>query len=182
MAKHRCFQTEFINSDDFLSLSDKARLLYFYLIASTDDDGFLINHKTVMRICGASDKEFNELLDNGFLIDFKEYDSKAIVITHWLFHNSVQPSKKTETIYTFERDELLTVNDHKEYVKLPKLTKGRTLSDKPPTQDKLSKDNLSKDKLNKDKAIKDSLEQVNTDGSRLAYEELTNSLNNSKLI
>ncbi|MBQ8058123.1 MAG: hypothetical protein IJ275_07320 [Ruminococcus sp.] len=114
MAKRRCISVDVYENNDFLDLSDSAKVLYTAFILHTDDDGFIINHRTVMRLLGSSQNVLQELFDIGFVMDV----GGVLVIKHWYIHNRIQPTRKVDTIYQ-EQLNRLYVNDCKEYELLP---------------------------------------------------------------
>ena len=114
MAKRRCISVDVYENNDFIELSDGAKVLYTAFILHTDDDGFVINHRTVMRLMGATKEKLQELLDTGFVIDV----GRVLVIKHWFIHNRIQPSRKVGTIYQEELSRLF-VNDWNEYELFP---------------------------------------------------------------
>ena len=114
MAKRRCISVDVFENNDFIELSDSAKVLYTAFILHTDDDGFVINHRTVMRLMGATEEKLQELLDVGFVIDV----GRVLVIKHWFIHNRIQPSRKVDTIYQEELSRLF-VNEWNEYELYP---------------------------------------------------------------
>ena len=114
MAKRRCISVDVYENNDFIELSDSAKVLYTAFILHTDDDGFVINHRTVMRLMGATEEKLQELLNTGFVIDV----GRVLVIKHWFIHNRIQPSRKVDTIYQEELDRLF-VNEWNEYELYP---------------------------------------------------------------
>ena len=114
MAKRRCISVDVYENNDFIELSDGAKVLYTAFILHTDDDGFVINHRAVMRLMGATEEKLQELLDVGFVIDV----GRVLVIKHWFIHNRIQPSRKVDTIYQEELSRLF-VNEWNEYELYP---------------------------------------------------------------
>lgn len=110
MAKRRCIAVDIYESEEFLNLSDKAKVLYTQFILKSDDEGVVINPKTAMRLCRAEEHHYNELLENGFLLEVE----RICVIRHWYAHNRIQPSKKTESIYQHELSTLI-INEKRLY-------------------------------------------------------------------
>ncbi len=110
MAKRRCFSVDLFENENFLYLSDKAKVLYFGLTLHSDDEGVIINPTAVMRLLKISKRYLEELIENGFVMRVEG----ILVIKHWNLHNHIQPSKKTPSMY---RDELakLVVNSSNEY-------------------------------------------------------------------
>ncbi len=110
MAKRRCISVDVYENNDFLELSDSAKVLYTAFVLHTDDDGFVINHRTVMRLMGSTEDVLQELLNIGFVIEI----GRVLVIKHWFIHNRIQPSRKVDTIYLEELSRLF-VNEWNEY-------------------------------------------------------------------
>lgn len=117
MAKRRCIAVDVYESEEFLTLSDKAKVLYTLFILRSDDEGVVINPRTAMRLCGATDVELCELLEMGFLLAV----DGVYVIRHWYAHNRIQPSRKTDTLYT-EQISRLYVSSTKEYEFVDKMS------------------------------------------------------------
>ena len=103
MAKRRCFSVDFFENEKFLMLNDKSKVLYFGLLLHSDDDGVVINPTAIMRLLKKQKKYFDELVENGFLMQVDD----IFVIKHWNLHNKIQPSKKTPTLYQDEIKKLL---------------------------------------------------------------------------
>lgn len=96
-----------IDSDKFGDMSKDARLLYFYLMLCADDDGFIANPKTVMRMGGFTEDDLKILVSKKFVIPFK---SGVLVIRHWRIHNSIRSDRYTETLYQEEKAQLAEIN------------------------------------------------------------------------
>ena len=110
MASRRMFNINFIESDTFSELSQGARLLYFYAMASADDDGFFTTLKKCLFFVGANQEQFDELIDAGLILSF----GNVYVITHWKQHNHIQKDRYTHTIHDTEYRYLI-VNEDKSY-------------------------------------------------------------------
>lgn len=110
MAKRRCFSVDFFENEKFLMMNDKSKVLYFGLVLHSDDDGAIINPTAIMRLLKKQKKYFDELVENGFIMQIND----VYFVKHWCLHNKIQPSKKTPTMY---KDELakLYVNQANEY-------------------------------------------------------------------
>ena len=87
MARRRMIAREVVSSDDFLGMSIRARELYMHLNLAADDDGFVSNVDTTVRMVSASKKHLKELLDKGYLIRF---DSGICLVTHWRVANTIR--------------------------------------------------------------------------------------------
>ncbi|MDM7475170.1 conserved phage C-terminal domain-containing protein, partial [Lactococcus lactis] len=90
-----------------------AKLLYFYLNMSADDDGFVGNPKTIKLISGATDDDLKILIAKQFIIPF---DSGVIVIKDWKIHNYIQKDRYNQTQYLDEKKQLL-VEENGTYTK-----------------------------------------------------------------
>ena len=104
MASRRMYSKDFILTDTFIELEHSAKVLYFYLMANADDDGFFENARTISRLCDTTANDLNALIDNGFIIKF---DSGVYVITHWKVHNSIRNDRYTQTIHQNEFNQLI---------------------------------------------------------------------------
>ena len=111
MADKRMFSSKIINSDAFIEMSPMARILYFNLSLSADDDGFTNSIKREMRITGAKESDLKELVDKKFVIQF---DSGVVLIKHWWINNKRQKDRYTETMFTEEMS-LVYQKSNKEY-------------------------------------------------------------------
>ena len=106
MAERRSVSTRIIDDDQFLELPAGAQLLYFHLSSRADDDGF-ITPKKVMKIVGATKKDLDALIDEGYLIEF---ESGVVAITHWRINNSIRKDRHSATSYAEELSELSIID------------------------------------------------------------------------
>ena len=104
MAQRRMFSKKIVETDFFMEMSPTAKLLYFYLNMSADDDGFVGNPKTIKLISGATDDDLKILIAKQFIIPF---DSGVIVIKDWKIHNYIQKDRYNQTQYLDEKKQLL---------------------------------------------------------------------------
>lgn len=111
MAKRRCFSIDFLESTPFRKLSKDAKLLYFSLLAHSDDEGVVINPEISLLMTNTDEATIDELFEHNFLLKIRD----LYIIKHWNLHNKIQASKKTKSLYTEELSKL-TVNEKKEYV------------------------------------------------------------------
>lgn len=107
MAERRMFAKAIINSDAFIDMSISARCLYFYLMASADDDGFVCAVKATIRSANCSDDDLKLLIAKSFVIPF---ESGVIVIRHWKQHNYIQKDRYRPTTYKREIGQLILEN------------------------------------------------------------------------
>ncbi|NHI71373.1 DNA replication protein [Lactococcus petauri] len=138
MAQRRMFSKKIVETDFFMEMSPTAKLLYFYLNMSADDDGFVGNPKTIKLISGATDDDLKILIAKQFIIPF---DSGVIVIKDWKIHNYIQKDRYNQTQYLDEKKQLL-VEENGSY------TKCIQDVSKLDTQVRLGKDRLGKDNNN----------------------------------
>jgi hypothetical protein len=148
MANRRMISKDILYCDEFLSLPDKEKVLYTYLIINADDDGFLKNYRHIISTIEATQEALENLITSGFVIKF---DSGVIVLTHWLCQNQVQPTKKTETLYQDEL-QLLEVDQTKKYI--------RQIADNMPTQYNIEKSNIEENRIIKDNKEKNKINKV----------------------
>lgn len=85
LRKGRMFNREIVESDTFMSLSDGAKVLYFYLCLNSDDNGFCNCPREIMTKCGAKDDDMRLLISKKFVSTFP--DVGGVVINHWHIHN-----------------------------------------------------------------------------------------------
>ena len=107
MAERRMFSKAIINSDAFIDMPVSSRCLYFYLMASADDDGFVCAVKATIRSSNCSDDDLKLLLAKGFVIAF---ESGIIVIRHWKQHNYIQKDRYRPTTHKQEIGQLTLEN------------------------------------------------------------------------
>lgn len=87
MAEKRMFARKIVETDQFLTLSAKAQVLYFHLCLNADDEGFVNNAATiVMPMCNCDDDVLAELIQTGYVLQV--YPS-IMVITHWYINNNI---------------------------------------------------------------------------------------------
>lgn len=131
------FSKKIVETDFFMEMSPTAKLLYFYLNMSADDDGFVGNPKTIKLISGATDDDLKILIAKQFIIPF---DSGVIVIKDWKIHNYIRNDRYNETQYLEEKKQLV-IAENGTYSKVG-------IPDVIPTVS-TGKDRLGKDRLGK---------------------------------
>ena len=132
------FSKKIVDTDLFIEMSPTAKLLYFYLNMSADDDGFVGNPKTIKLVSGATDDDLKILVAKQFIIPF---ESGVIVIKDWKIHNYIQKDRYSKTQYTDEKSQLV-VEENGTYTRC---IQNASILD---TQDRLGKDRLGKDSIN----------------------------------
>ena len=131
------FSKKIVDTDLFIEMSPTAKLLYFYLNMSADDDGFVGNPKTIKLVSGATDDDLKILVAKQFIIPF---ESGVIVIKDWKIHNYIQKDRYSKTQYTDEKSQLV-VEENGTYTRC---IQNVSILD---TQDRLGKDRLGKDRI-----------------------------------
>lgn len=140
MAQRRMFSKKIVETDLFMEMSPTAKLLYFYLNMSADDDGFVGNPKTIKLISGATDDDLKILIAKQFIIPF---ESGVVVIKDWKIHNYIRKDTYNSTVYKFEKSQLLD-DDNGAYI----LNENEPSTERPREVD-TGKDRLGKDRLGK---------------------------------
>lgn len=115
MANKRMFSSKIIESADFLNLPHSTQNLYIHLSMGADDDGIVNNAKIVMRMTGCKPKDYQKLIENGYIIELSE---NLCVIKHWKINNNIRGDRYTQTIYPEALQMLDLIG--KEYVKKDK--------------------------------------------------------------
>jgi len=95
-----------IKTDSFMEMPHSTKILYFYLMIEADDDGFVANPKTIMRMVNSVDDDFKLLAVKRFIIPF---GNGVCVIKHWLIHNAIRADRKIDTQWANEK-KLLVVD------------------------------------------------------------------------
>lgn len=103
MAERRMFAKTIVTSDAFLDLPASTRSLYFLLGMMADDDGFVNNPSSIMRMSGATTDDLKLLIAKRFVLTF---ESGVVVIKHWCIHNTIQKDRYKATKYQEEKSTL----------------------------------------------------------------------------
>lgn len=111
MAQKRMFDKTVTRSDIFLEMPDSTQNLYFHLSMEADDDGFVDNWKSIMRMIGKKEDDLKILIAKSFLIPF---ESGIIVIKHWRINNYLRKDRYHETKHLKEKA-MLKVENNEEY-------------------------------------------------------------------
>lgn len=105
MAQKRMFNNSVVGSDEFLEMPDSSQNLYFHLSMQADDDGFVDNWKSIMRMTGKKEDDLKILIMKSFIIPF---DTGVLVIRHWRLNNYIRTDRYKETVYKTEKSLLST--------------------------------------------------------------------------
>lgn len=91
------------NSDDFLDMPISSQCLYFHLSMNADDDGFINNWKSIIKLTGAKEDDLKVLIAKQYIIPF---ETGVIVIKHWKLNNYLQKDRYTTTSFQKEFGQL----------------------------------------------------------------------------
>ena len=94
MAQRRMFNKAITNSDDFLEMPVSSQNLYFHLSMNADDDGFINNWKSIMKLTGSKEDDLKVLTAKQYIIPF---ESGVIIIKHWRLNNYLRNDRFTPT-------------------------------------------------------------------------------------
>jgi len=131
MAKEkRMFNVGFMVAESFkMNLSNKSKLLYTYIVLSSDDRGFCDNVKELIVLLNGNDHEFlntglveydyksalQDLLERGYLIWITDNHGNDIyLVRHWYLHNQIPKDRVNESRYETYLD-YFEINDENEY-------------------------------------------------------------------
>lgn len=103
MAQRRMFNKTITNDDNFLEMPLTSQCLYFHLSMNADDDGFINNWKSIMKITGAKEDDLKVLVAKQYIIPF---DTGVLVIRHWRLNNYLRSDRFTPTNHQKELNQL----------------------------------------------------------------------------
>ena len=105
------FDKSVVGTDDFMEMPDSSQNLYFHLSLHADDDGFVDNWKSIMRMTGKKEDDMKILIGKSFILPF---DTGVIIIRHWKINNYLRKDRYSETKYTKEL-KMLTEEENGSY-------------------------------------------------------------------
>ena len=97
------FNKTITNDDNFLEMPLTSQCLYFHLSMNADDDGFINNWKSIMKITGAKEDDLKVLVAKQYIIPF---DTGVLVIRHWRLNNYLRSDRFTPTNHQKELNQL----------------------------------------------------------------------------
>ena len=112
MANKRMFSIDVTETDTFLEMPLTAQALYFHLAMRGDDDGFVSNPRSIMRVTGCNENDLKALVESGYIITFR---SGVIVISDWKVNNYLRGDRYKPTTFQNELS-MLTETANKRYV------------------------------------------------------------------
>lgn len=111
MSQKRMFDKIITNDDNFLEMPNSTQALYFHLSMNADDDGFVNNWKSIMKITGTKEDDLKILISKSYLIPF---DSGILVIKHWRINNYLRGDRYRPTQFQKEFN-MLENHENKAY-------------------------------------------------------------------
>lgn len=153
MAERRMFSNQIVNSDAFHSLSTEAQVLYFNLVMSADNRGYINNAKSIISgLIGINTGHLEELVCHKFVL---ERDNFLYLIKHWYIHNDIPKSYIEESNYI---DDLETLYFDPNFAytikmtKMPVLETIKTINHKKPLKEnKVKEMKGNQNKVNENK-------------------------------
>lgn len=112
MANKRMFSIDVTETDAFLEMPLTAQALYFHLGMRGDDDGFVSNPRSIMRVAGCCESDLTMLAEAGYIISFR---SGVIVISDWKVNNNLRNDRYKPTTFQDERS-MLSETANKRYI------------------------------------------------------------------
>ena len=97
------FNKTITNDDNFLEMPLTSQCLYFHLSMNADDDGFVNNWKSILKITGAKEDDLRVLITKQYVIPF---DTGVLVIRHWRLNNYLRSDRFTPTNHQIELNQL----------------------------------------------------------------------------
>ena len=112
LANKRMFSVDVTETDAFLEMPLTAQALYFHLGMRGDDDGFVSNPRSIVRVSGCSESDLVTLAKSGYIITFR---SGVIVISDWKVNNNLRNDRYKPTTFQDERS-MLSETANKRYI------------------------------------------------------------------
>ncbi len=106
------FSVDVTETDAFLEMPLTAQALYFHLGMRGDDDGFVSNPRSIVRVSGCSESDLATLAQSGYIITFR---SGVIVISDWKVNNYLRGDRYKTTVFQNELS-MLEETANKRYV------------------------------------------------------------------
>lgn len=111
MRQRRMFDLAIVDQDLFQTMSLGSKYLYFELGLRADDYGFVGNPKSIIKMVGTAENDFETLAERGYV---KIFRNGLIVITDWNINNTL--TKKRPTTFLDELNQLkITVSKKYEF-------------------------------------------------------------------
>ena len=163
MSDRRMFSKRIVESSRFLKLPDNVQNLYFHLMMNTDDDG-IVEAFTVLRICGATMEDLEQLEAAGLVCRLN--DDLVAYMENWREQNTLRADRKKDSIYLdLLRRKRPDVQVLEKKARSDSKTRkeddsqGQTMDGPWTAQDKISQSNIIESKVMKDQPIFQSAER-----------------------
>ena len=155
MNDRRMVSNRVIKCDKFVKMSVSARLLYINLLLDADDEGFVVNPRSTLRMTNVRRQTLDEVINGGWVLKFDFSDT--LLIKHWSIHNSVRKDR-IRTTFSYKEKELVKLNENGEYEWKTPEELGCQLVDKCPPKRKQEQEKY-KEKESKEKNGNDDVAQ-----------------------
>lgn len=113
MADRRMISRSMMATDKIATLPAKAQLLYIYLMLYADDYGFCDQTHRAIQDAKAAKKDLEDLVKAELLIRF---ETGVVCVRHWWRHNSIQKSRRIETVFLREKE--ILIPDEEEFERI----------------------------------------------------------------
>ena len=150
VANRRMFSRDVVMTDDFLDLPPTTKALYFFLNLEADDDGFVGNPKTIMRLVGTTKEDMKLLIEGNYVLLF---NSGVVVITDWTEHNSIRKDRKKPTRFAEEMQQIALVEGNKYQWLSDVQPTDNQLTTKCQTNGCIGEDRIGEDRKGKDRGV-----------------------------
>lgn len=150
VANRRMFSRDVVMTDDFLDLPPTTKALYFFLNLEADDDGFVGNPKTIMRLVGTTKEDMKLLIEGNYVLLF---NSGVVVITDWTEHNSIRKDRKKPTRFTEEMQQIALVEGNKYQWLSDVQPTDNQLTTKCQTNGCIGEDRIGEDRIGEDRGV-----------------------------
>ena len=88
-----------MEKDGFLRLDPACQAYYAHLHLMADDDGFVGNPQSLLRMYGFADSVYDSLVKEGYILAF---GTGVCAIRHWPLYNRIKPECYTPTVHKTE--------------------------------------------------------------------------------
>lgn len=124
---------DFVNASSFkLKTSNRAKLLYFFMLSNADDKGFVDNADELIELLDSNDRKLgndsnltlmpdnfetalDDLIEKGLLYKFEDrHNNKIYLIKHWYLHNQIPTDRVRKSSYE-KYLEKVEINSDREY-------------------------------------------------------------------
>lgn len=157
VANRRMFSRDVVMTDDFLDLPPTTKALYFFLNLEADDDGFVGNPKTIMRLVGTTKEDMKLLIEGNYVLLF---NSGVVVITDWTEHNSIRKDRKKPTRFAEEMQQIALVEGNKYQWLSDVQPTDNQLTTKCQTNGCIGEDRIGEDRIGEDRVGEDRVGEV----------------------